>query len=183
MAEVAFNMYFNDVKAIVKKGVEADICKMVTEDEVHSRTLADSRRRKLKLWLASGQAILHFDNYVELLRAIASTSEQVATGLPGMDRQELSTLKFAETLYDMANDSTKHPVRVPVLRKGAFYPALKVAVAQISKLTTKDNVRPFVVQVLWMTTELLKIHFIPWTPTQVGPGRPARNPVWVYEDP
>jgi hypothetical protein len=180
IAEVAFNMYFNDVKSIVKKGVEGDIERFAMEDEVMNvaRGIGKHRRERLKEWITKGTDMLNYDSYVTLLRALASTPEEVVAGLPRMGETEITTMVFAESLYKMVQDPARNPVKAPILAKGAFLPALKVAIQHIGKLSTVEHKVKFVVHVLQLTTELLKIKFIPWSARHEGAGRPPRVPVW-----
>lgn len=182
VTEVAFNLYFQDVKNIVKKGVEADIVRE-GRDSGNPNTvdiLKKRRRAKLKAWLSNGRDILNYDddNYAILLRAIATTPEQVAKGLPGMETNEMSTHEFATKLFKMAADKNRFPLEAPILPNGSFYPALSVAVSHIHSLCPVRGAAEFGINVFQLTTELLKIKFVPWKPAASGPGAHPRRPVW-----
>ena len=72
---------------------------------------------------------------------------------------------------------TRNPLGAPILPKGAFWPAIQVAIAHIKAMAPVDPPN-FVVNVLRLTTEIIKIHFIPWSKMHDGPGRPSQIPVW-----
>ena len=174
-------MFLNDVKSIVKAGVENDIANSGSQpDDLRASALASRTRAKLlKDWLALGRSLLDFknDNYAHLLRVIVTDPDQIIHGLPGTQNNEMSTLDFALKLYNMVRFPSRNPLRAPILPKGAFWPALNVAVKHIIPLAPVDPDK-FVVQVFRITTEHLGIHFIPWTITHTGPGRQSRTPVW-----
>ena len=155
-------------------------CKLQDGEESRAASLAGKRRlQKVKDWVAQGRSLLDFgdDNYANLLRVIVTDPEKIIHGLPGANTNELSTVAFAQHLYDMVKFPTRHPLGAPVLPKGAFWPALNVAIRHIEALATADRAK-FVVQVLRITIEQLKIHFVPWHKPQAGPGHPSRCPVW-----
>ena len=174
-------MFLNDVKSIVRAGVEDDIAKSRTQsDNLRASTLASKSRSKLlKDWLGLGRSLLDYknDNYAHLLRIIVSDSDQIVHGLPGSHNNEFSTLEFSQMLYDMIHFPTRTPLGAPILPKGAFWPSLNVAVNHILPLAPV-NPDKFVVHVFRITVEHLGIRFIPWSITHTGPGRRNRTPVW-----
>lgn len=181
VADVAFSMFFNDIKAMVKAGVEADINKSQSNNGSPGLELRVSERRKrLKQWLAMpSSGLLDFagDNYANLLRILVTDPQAIVHGLPDASINEISTLVFAKSLYDMVEYPTRNPLGAPILPKGAFWPAIQVAIAHIKAMAPVDPPN-FVVNVLRLTTEIIKIHFIPWSKMHDGPGRPSRIPVW-----
>jgi hypothetical protein len=162
---------------MIKAGVLADIASGADDDTPGSQLRINERKRNLKNWLSLNSGLLDYgtDNYAHLLRIIVTDPALVVRGLPGTT--EMSTTAFAQSLFDMVNNSTRNPVGAPILPKGAFWPALQVAVDHIIAMAPADPPK-FVVNVLRITTEYLKIHFIPWKKDHVGPGRPSRTPVW-----
>jgi hypothetical protein len=183
IATVAFNMFFNDVKALVKAGVEADIARGREEDgevgEVAANIATKRRLQKMKVWMSRGTGMLDYaeDNFATLLRVIVTDPEAIVRGLPGTDVNEISTTRFATDLYNMVSRPTTNPIGAPIKPNGAFHPALHVAVRHITKMAPV-NPPQFVVQVLRLATELLRIRFIPWKKASEGVGRPSRIPVW-----
>ena len=162
---------------MVKAGVEADINAGEGRGDDEQST---ERKKKLKKWLRNGEGIMDFehDNYAVLLRAIVTTPEEVAKGLPGMAERQITTMVFATKLYNMVTNRRNNPLEAPILLKGTFYPALKVAIKHIVK-TGGEKIKPtFVIGVLRLTTELLKVRFVPWKGEQTGRGHPQRNPLW-----
>lgn len=151
-------MLFNDVKAIVKAGVEADIASRLDDDSPGLQLRMNDRRKGLKHWLAMNSGLLDYgeDNYANLLRILVIDPELVVRGLPGATSNEMSTSKFAKSLYEMASNPTRNPVGAPILPKGAFWPALQVAVSHIIAMAPVDPPK-FVVNVLRVTTEIFKI--------------------------
>ena len=172
-------MFFNDVKAIVKVGVESEIAAMTNDDSPGSQTRLRERRKALKQWLSMGSGYLDYgdDNYANLLRIIVVDPQLIIRGLPGATTNEMSTTKFATLLYDMATNPNRNPVGVPILPKGTFWPSLQVVVDHIKFMAPVDPPR-FTINVLRLATDVLKIRFIPWKKHHEGPGRPSRTPVW-----
>jgi hypothetical protein len=182
VAEVAFVMYFRDVRQLVKAGVEMDMKRVVEDSDSDdcSEQVKSQRKRNLKKWLKNGNGILDYedDNYATLLRAVATTPHEIAKGLPGMEEQKMTTMAFATTLYNMVMDRHNHGLEAPVLAKGTFYPALTVAIQHIRKRSTTRKQSAFAIEVLRLTTELLKIRFVPWKLPSSGRGHPNKVPVW-----
>jgi hypothetical protein len=182
IAEVAFTMFFRDVRQIVKAGVEGDINRQVEDgdDEQSGEHAKKEQKAKLKSWLRNGEGILDYenDNFATLLRAISTSPEEIAKGLPGMAGSQITTTVFATKLYNMVMDRHNHAVEAPILPKGMFYPALRVAIKHIAKRSPVKKGSGFVIEVLRLTTDLLKIRFVPWKLQQAGPGHPHRVPVW-----
>jgi hypothetical protein len=179
VADVAFVMFFNDVKAIVKAGVEADISATDAHDNPSHEVRLRDRRHRLKQWLRMDSGLLDYagDNYANLLRVLVTDPALVVRGLPDASHHEMSTMAFAQSIYDMVASPTRHPLGAPILPKGAFWPAIQVAVAHITVLAPTDPPK-FVVNVLRITAEHLKIRFVPFKKRHNGPGRPSHTPVW-----
>ena len=179
VADVAFNMFFNDVKVMVKAGVLANIASGADEDTPGLQLRLNERKRNLKNWLSLNSGLLDYgvDNYAHLLRIIVTDPALVVRGLPGTTDSEMSTTAFAQSLFDMVINPTRNPAGAPILPKGAFWPALQVAVDHLIAMAPADPPK-FIVNVLRITTEYLKIHFVPWRKDHIGPGRQSRTPVW-----
>ena len=182
IAEVAFQMFFRDVRQIVKAGIEGGMRRQGEDedDQQSSKDVDRERKRKLKAWMRNAEGILDFenDNYATLLRAISTSPEEIAKGLPGMAERQITTTVFATKLYNMVKDQHNHCIEAPVLSKGMFYPALKVAIKHIGKRSAVKKTSMFVIEVLRLTTEVLRIRFVPWKMQQAGRGHPPRVPVW-----
>ena len=140
VADIAFNMFFNDIKAIIKTGVEADLA-ITSEDESPGIQIQiRERRKKLKQWLSMSSGFLDYDddNYANLLRIIVTDPQLIIHGLPGATANEISTTEFATLLYEMVTNPHAHPVAAPVLSKGSFWPALQVTIKHIAALAPVD---------------------------------------------
>jgi len=137
------------------------------------------RRNRLKTWLHLGAGLLDYggDNYANLLRILVTDPALIVRGLPGTSDNEMSTMAFAQSIYDMVASPTRNPLGAPILPKGAFWPAIQVAVAHIKVLAPIDPPK-FIVNVLRITAEHLKIRFVPYKKLHNGPGRQSRTPVW-----
>jgi hypothetical protein len=181
IADIAFSIYFSDVRALVRSGVEADIQSQIDDRLPNARQLAKSRRKHLILWSRAGDSLLDYgqSNLASLLQAIVTDPTQMSIGLPGMDSNSMSTTKFATLIHSMARDLSPIPLAAPFLLKGAFFPVFKVALTHIVASTPPGlSKEKFSIHVLKAAIECLKIRFIPWAPPHDAPGRPNRNPVW-----
>jgi hypothetical protein len=184
VADIAFNMFFNDVKSMVKAGVEANITARSEEDSPGIQIQNREQRTKLKQWLSLGSGYLDCGdgNCANLLHIIVTDPQLIVRGLPGTTNNEMSPIDFAKSLYEMVTHPNRNPVGAPVLPKGAFWPALQVAVAHINPLVPPppSDASQFVINVRRLTAEFLKICFIPWKKHHEGPGRQSQIPIWNF---
>lgn len=183
MADIALAMFFTDVKALVKSGVERDMA-CEEEDEAYDRASVREakklRKTSLQKWHSQDTGLLDYgtDNYATLLRALTTDPQQITKGLPGSDRNILSPLELATILYSIASDSQSQGAKAPVLSKGVFLPSLKEAVRQIEKLAPQGKESKFTTLALKTCLDLNKVKFIPWKKHYEGAGRQSTAPVW-----
>ena len=181
IADIAFNMYFNDVKTIVTMGVNANIQEMSANADDFGIGFINPKDRRVSLavWMKAIHPLDYVQNaYAHLTKAVASTLDQVSLGLPNLETQRMPLENFASLLYEMGREDASRGVEAPIWSKGQFLPVLKVAIKSISSLVPPESRKQFVINVLSKAAEYNKIHYIPWSQRQHGAGRPAKAPVW-----
>jgi hypothetical protein len=182
IADMALDMYFNDVKAIVATGVDANIQELsanADDSDIGNFIKPKDRRASLAAWMKVVHPLDYGQNaFTHLVKAIASTLDDISTGLPNLEMQRMSLESFASLLYDMGQEDAGSGVEAPILSKGQFLPVLKVAIKSIGSLAPLVSRKKFVICALGKAAEFNKIHFIPWSQPQHGPGRRAKTPVW-----
>jgi hypothetical protein len=168
-------MFFNDIKAMVKAGIKADITAL--DNPSHKVRLCNCCTH-LKNWLHMDFGLLDYvgDNYVNLLWVLITNPALVICGLPDASQNEMSTMAFAQYIYNVVTGPTHNPLGALILPKGTFWPIIQVAVIHIMVLAP-TNPAKFVVNILHITTEHLKIHFIPYKKCHNGSGKLSHTPV------
>ena len=180
IADIALNVYISDTKIMVTSGINEDL-KVDRYAEDIDNVSPKERLRFLKKWnKAENPFSYEGGTFQHLVRAISTTREDIALGLPHMENQKISLHEFAQMLFSMAKPINPAPIKAPILRKSGFLPVLQVAIKFIQRLWSNNSGSDgFAVHVLRIAADANSIRFIPWhlPPTQ-APGRPSTNPTW-----
>jgi hypothetical protein len=105
ITNMALDMYFNDVKAIVVTGVESNIQELsanTDDSDIGNFIKPKDRRASLAAWMKVVHPLDYGQNaFTHLVKAIASTLDDISTDLSNLEMQRMSLESFASLLYEM----------------------------------------------------------------------------------
>ncbi|KAI6016457.1 hypothetical protein BKA83DRAFT_4545281 [Pisolithus microcarpus] len=177
-ADVAFKVYFEDVKKLVYNGITSELTPQLSSPQLAVRQSARERQAALSRWMDEKHLLSYNTGILSnLLQAITQ---------PENGKFELTTSVLGKkpTTF-IADIMIKQCSRVgnqnqpPFIKGGNFLQVARVAIEEIGKAATRagrtgSDHNKFIADAICMACEHLKINHVPWSRNPTGgAGRPS----------
>ncbi|KAG2146603.1 uncharacterized protein EDB93DRAFT_1250884 [Suillus bovinus] len=167
-AEIAFRVYFDDVKHLVHAKVLHEIEPALEGDDRHARRVAKDRQTALGRWLDEDYPLSYSGPLAYLLRAVVDTNDgNTALQLTSSHLGNKPISFFVDNVIKQS--TTNLPRRQPpFIAGGNFLAVMRVAIEEMKRCAGRDSIQGkdvdfFVSEAVSHVCESLKINHIPWT--------------------
>ncbi|KAI6038204.1 hypothetical protein EDC04DRAFT_2896712 [Pisolithus marmoratus] len=186
-ADVAFRVYFDDVKKLVREGVTAATTPLLRSEDQLTRQSARERLTALGRWMDERHPLSYMPGILSnLLQAILAPNERKFE-LTTLTLGKKPTSFIADIVIKQCSKVMAHNIP-PFIKGGNFIHVARVAVEEMKNAGTHaghsgGDLTGFVADAICAACEHLKINHVPWScnPTG-GAGRPSNvvvHDVWL----
>ena len=182
-AQIAIDAYEEDVLALVKRQLFAEIAQAVKDRNHPDHVRAIERKKNWDVWRKSNHCLSYGSDRSTLEQVVRFSSVTVADigrGLQKSSRGEWSLDQFAEDVIRQAQLPTARSFRAPIDPAGTFGPVLCACIQQARLMLRGSNERDVLKDfkcALVAVMDTRHINFIPDTqPNAHGTGAPLRTP-------
>ncbi|KAG2030241.1 hypothetical protein BDR03DRAFT_1017336 [Suillus americanus] len=186
-AEIAFRVYFDDVKHLVHDSVLREIKPALEGDNRHARSVAKDRQTALGRWLDEDYPLSYSNPLTYLLRAVVNTND--GNGALQLTSSHLGNKPisfFVDIVIKQSTNSVRR--QPPFIAGGNFLAVMRVAIEEMKRCASRDSIQGkdidfFVSEAISHVCESLKINHIPWSANPTGDrGNPSStivHDVWL----